>query len=90
MNETTTYTGTLDGPHGSKVGRFVEYGDFHNLKQQIDVAHSEQFVTMFLGFACAYLPELHTLECPRMLEAWQAFKVEMGKKVDERTWPRKP
>lgn len=42
--------------------------------------HSEEFVVMFLGFACADLPELHTLECPKMLESWERFKVTMGKR----------
>lgn len=42
--------------------------------------HSEEFVVMFLGFVCADLPELRTLECPKMLESWERFKTEMGKR----------
>lgn len=41
--------------------------------------HSDPFVVMFLGYLTAELPELHTLECPRLLEAWDKFKAEMGK-----------
>jgi len=42
-------------------------------------AHSEEFVVMFLGFLCADTPELHQIECPRLLESWEKFKREMGK-----------
>jgi hypothetical protein len=40
--------------------------------------YSEDFVVMFLGFVCADLPELHTLECPKMLESWERFKAVMN------------
>ena len=43
------------------------------------IAHSEEFVVMFLGFVCADLPELHALQCPKVLESWERFKEIMGK-----------
>jgi hypothetical protein len=46
-----------------------------------DLVHSEEFVVMFLGFLCADLPELHALECPKVLESWERFKKEMGKET---------
>lgn len=33
----TIYTGTLNGPHGEKVGRWVRQQDAHNLQSQIDI-----------------------------------------------------
>lgn len=44
-----------------------------------DLVHSEEFVVMFLGYLCADIPELHTLECVKVLESWERFKREMGK-----------
>lgn len=44
-----------------------------------DLVHSEESVVMFLGYLTATLPELHAIEAPRMLDAWQSFKREMGK-----------
>jgi len=46
-----------------------------------DGCHSEEFVVMFLGYLCAALPELHQFECPKILEAWEQFKTEMGKRT---------
>lgn len=43
-----------------------------------DGYYSEEYLAMFLGFVCADLPELHTLECPKMLESWKRFKKVMG------------
>lgn len=37
------------------------------------MAISEKKVIEFLGWVCAELPELHQLECPKLLEAWQKF-----------------
>lgn len=31
------YTGTLNGPHGTTVGRFVKFETAHNLQNQIDL-----------------------------------------------------
>ncbi len=44
-----------------------------------DLVHSEKFVIMFLGFVCGDLEELHQLECPKILESWNRFKVMMEK-----------
>lgn len=41
--------------------------------------HSEEFVTMFLGYLAGDTPELHTIRPPRLLESWEKFKREMGK-----------
>lgn len=41
--------------------------------------HSEEFVIMFLGYMCAQLPDLKTLQIPKVLDAWERFKREMGK-----------
>lgn len=40
-----------------------------------DGYYSESTVLKFLGYVCGDLPELHQLECPKMLEAWNRFKV---------------
>lgn len=45
-----------------------------------DRAHSEEFVVMFLGFLNGDTPELHAIESPRLLDSWDKFKREMGKR----------
>ena len=35
-------------------------------------------VAMFLGWVCVELPELHDLECPKLLEAWYKYCAQMG------------
>jgi hypothetical protein len=35
-------------------------------------------VVMFLGWVCVEIPELHTLECPKLLEAWYKWCAQMG------------
>lgn len=35
-------------------------------------------VTMFLGWVCVEIPELHTLETPKLLEAWYKYCAQMG------------
>ncbi len=35
-------------------------------------------VVMFLGWVCAEIPELHNLECPKLLEAWRKWCAQMG------------
>jgi hypothetical protein len=35
-------------------------------------------VSMFLGWVCVELPELHNLECPKLLEAWYKYCAQMG------------
>jgi hypothetical protein len=42
--------------------------------------HSDPFVVMFLGYLTAKLPELHQTNPPQLLEAWDEFKIEMGKR----------
>jgi hypothetical protein len=49
------------------------------LIRELQNAHSEEFVVMGLGYITAKVPELHAVECPKILEAWQAYKQEMGK-----------
>lgn len=46
---------------------------------ELQDAHSEEFVTMFLGYLCGALPELHHIDCPRVLEVWNAYKKDFGK-----------
>lgn len=35
-------------------------------------------VSMFLGWVCVEIPELRTLECPKLLEAWYKWCSQMG------------
>lgn len=35
-------------------------------------------VAMFLGWVCAEIPELHSFECPKLLEAWHKWCTQMG------------
>jgi hypothetical protein len=49
------------------------------LIQELKNAHSEEFVIMGLGYILATLPELHSVECTKILEAWLAYKREFGK-----------
>jgi len=41
-------------------------------------AYSLSDVSMFLGWVCVELPELHNLECPKLLEAWYKYCAQMG------------
>ena len=48
------------------------------LEDQInDPVYSLSDVVMFLGWVCVEIPELHTLECPKMLEAWNKWCAQM-------------
>lgn len=51
------------------------------IKNKRDLIHSEQFVVMFMGYLTADIPELHVVEPPKILESWDKFKLEMGKKT---------
>lgn len=45
-----------------------------------DLIHSDAFVLMFLGFMSAKLPELRALPAERLLQLWDDFNREMGKR----------
>ncbi len=44
--------------------------------------HSEEFVVMFLGYLCAATQAQlgGSFETPRLLDSWEKFKAEMGKR----------
>jgi hypothetical protein len=48
-------------------GDLIAYG----LRAQLEKLQQEQI--MFLGWLCGELPELHQVECPRLLAAWDKF-----------------
>ena len=47
-----------------------------------EAVYSLSDVAMFLGWVCVEIPELHNLECPKLLEAWRKWCVQMDLPFD--------
>ena len=52
------------------------------LIHELEHAHSEEFVVMFLGYLMHYMHKVKRIDLDQeaLLDAWQIFKAEMGKK----------